>query len=158
MCQKVSVRRTRDGMSSTYTYATISPDENETSSEAIWAMFQQRPVHCFTTEDLEIVKTNLENGKDTDPALYIGTMAFCRRYVSMIGCKGSLTNERRSLGVFTWLPSTHPWKLQEISRRGSMEHHRPSLASMQLGVPYMRHPHRILNLHPQRHHKKTLSL
>ena len=78
MCQNVSVRRTRDKVSSTYTYATVGPDENETSSEAMWAMFQQRHEHCFTTEDFRKVKTNLENGKDVDPALlrkqlYIGT-------------------------------------------------------------------------------------
>ena len=29
-------------VSSTYTYATVGPIENETSSEAMWAMFQQR--------------------------------------------------------------------------------------------------------------------
>ena len=98
MCQNVSVRRTRDEVSSTCTYATVGPNENETSSEAMWAMFQQRHEHCFTTEDLRKVKTNLENGKDVDPALlrkqlYIGTMAFCRGYVSMLGCKGNLTND-----------------------------------------------------------------
>ena len=70
-------------------YATVGPDENETSSEAMWAMFQQRHEHCFTTEDLRKVKTNLENGKDIDPALlrkqlYIGTMSFCQGYVSML--------------------------------------------------------------------------
>ena len=75
------------------------------SSEAMWAMLQQRHEHCLTTEDLRKVKTNLENGKDIDPALlrkqlYVGTMAFCRGYVSMPGCKGNLT-KRRSLGVFT---------------------------------------------------------
>lgn len=85
-------------MSSTYTYATVGPDENETSSEAMWAMFQQR--HCFTTEDLRKVKTNLKSGKDIDPALlrkqlYIGTMAFCRGKVSMLGCKGNLTNDQK---------------------------------------------------------------
>ena len=58
MCQNVSVRRTRDEVSSTYTYVTVGPDENETSSEAMWAMFQQRHEHCFTTEDLRKVKTN----------------------------------------------------------------------------------------------------
>ena len=35
-----------------------------------------------------------------DPALlrkqlYIGTMAFCRGYVIMLGCKGNLTNDQR---------------------------------------------------------------
>ena len=35
MCQNVSVRRTRDEVSSTYTYATAGPDENESSSEAM---------------------------------------------------------------------------------------------------------------------------
>ena len=67
----------------------------------MWAMFQQRPVHCFTTEDLEKVETNLENGKDIDPALlrkqfYIGTMAFCRRYVSVFRCKGNLANDQKA--------------------------------------------------------------
>ena len=38
MCQNVSVRRTRDEVPSTYTYATVGLDENETSSEAMWAM------------------------------------------------------------------------------------------------------------------------
>jgi len=42
MCQNVSVRRTRDEVSFTYTYATVGPDENETASEAMWAMFQQK--------------------------------------------------------------------------------------------------------------------
>ena len=56
-------------MSSTYMYATVGPDENKTSSEAMWAMFQQRHEHCFTTKCLSKVKTNLENGKDIDPAL-----------------------------------------------------------------------------------------
>ena len=84
-------------MSSTYTYATVGSDQSETSSEAMWEMFQQRHEHCFTTEDLRKVKTNLKNSKDIDPALlrkqlYIGTMAFCRVYVSMPGCKGNLTN------------------------------------------------------------------
>ena len=51
-------------MSSTYTYATVGPDENETSWEAMWAMFQQRHEHCFTTEDLRKVKANLDYGKD----------------------------------------------------------------------------------------------
>ena len=69
MCQNVSVRRTRDEVSSTYTYAAVGSDDNETSSDAMWAMFQQRHEHCFTTEDLRKVKTNLENGKDIDPAL-----------------------------------------------------------------------------------------
>ena len=55
----VSVRRTRDGVSSNYMYATVVPDENETSSEAMWAMFQQRHKHCFTTEDLRKVKTKM---------------------------------------------------------------------------------------------------
>ena len=77
MCQNVSVRRTRNEVSSTCTYATVGSDENETSSEAMWAMFQQRHEHCYTTEDLRKVKTNLENGKNTDTALlrkqlYIG--------------------------------------------------------------------------------------
>ena len=86
---------------STYTNATVGPDENETSSEAMWAMFQQRHEHCFTTEDLRKVKTNLENGTDIDPALlrkqlYIGTMAFCRGYVSMLGRKGNLTNDQKA--------------------------------------------------------------
>lgn len=76
--------------------------EQETSSEALWAMFQQRHEHCFTSEDLGKVKTNLENGKDIHLALlrkqlYIRTMAFCRRYVSMmLGRKGNLTNEQRA--------------------------------------------------------------
>lgn len=76
--------------------------EQETSSEAMWGMFQQRHEHCFTSEDLGKVKTNLENGKDIHPALlrkqlYIRTMAFCRRYVSMmLGRKGNLTNEQRA--------------------------------------------------------------
>ena len=101
ICQNVSVRRKRDEVSSTYTYATVGPDENETSSEAMWAMFQQRHEHCFTTEDLRKVKTNLENGKDIDPALlrkqlYTGTMAFCRGYVSMLGCKRNLTNDQKA--------------------------------------------------------------
>ena len=61
MCQNVSVRRTRDEVSSTYTYPTVGPDENETSSGAMWGMFQQRHEYCFTTEDLRKVKTNLEN-------------------------------------------------------------------------------------------------
>ena len=88
MCQNVSVRRTRDEVSFTYTYATVGPDENETASEAMWAMFQQRRKEaawpsgvvfiliiyfyfydCFTTEDLGKVTTNLESGKDIDPAL-----------------------------------------------------------------------------------------
>ena len=38
-----------------------------------------------------------------------------------------------------------------------MEHHRPSLTSMQPGVPYMRHPYKIPYLHPQPLHKKTPS-
>ena len=85
-------------MSSTYTYATVGPDENETSSEATWTMFQQR--HCFTTEDLRKIKTNLESGKDIDLALlrkqlYIWTMAFCRGKVSMLGCKENLTNDQK---------------------------------------------------------------
>ena len=42
MCQNVSVRTTRDEVSSTYSNATVGPDENETSLEAMWAMFQQR--------------------------------------------------------------------------------------------------------------------
>ena len=102
MCQNASVRRTRDEVSSTYMYTIVGPDENETSSEAMWAMFQQRHEHCFTSEDLGKVKTNLENGKDIHPALlrkqlYIRTMAFCRRYVSMmLGRKGNLTNDQRA--------------------------------------------------------------
>ena len=101
MCQNVSVRRTRDEVSSTYTYAAVGSDDNETSSDAMWAMFQQRHEHCFTTEDLRKVKTNLENGKDIDPALlrkqlYIGRMAFCRGYVSMLGCKGNLTDDQKA--------------------------------------------------------------
>ena len=57
-------------------------------------MFQQRHEHRFTTEDSRKVKINLENGKGADPALlrkplYIGTMAFCRGYVSM------LTNDQK---------------------------------------------------------------
>ena len=102
MCQNVSVRRTRDEVSSTYTYATVGPDENESSSEAMWAMFQQRHENCFTTEDLRKAKTNLESGKDIGPALLrkqlyiIGTMAFCRGYVSMLGCKGNLTNDQKA--------------------------------------------------------------
>ena len=98
MCQNVSIWRTTDEVSSTYTYATVGPGENETSSEA---MFQQRHEHCFTTEDLRKVKTNLENGKDIDPALlrtklYIGKLVFCRGYVSMLGCKGNLTNDQKA--------------------------------------------------------------
>ena len=42
MCQNFSVRRTRDEVSCTHTYATVGPEENETSLEAMWAMFQQR--------------------------------------------------------------------------------------------------------------------
>ena len=97
MCQNVSVRRTRDEVSSAYKYPTVGPDENET--EAMLAMFQHE--HFFTTEDLRTVKTNLKNGKDIDLALlrkqlYIGTMAFCRGYVSMLECKGSLTNDQKA--------------------------------------------------------------
>ena len=43
----------------------------------------------------------MENGKDIDPALlrkqlYIGRMAFCRGYVSMLGCKGNLTDDQKA--------------------------------------------------------------
>ena len=57
--------------------------------------------HCFSTEDLRKVKTNLENSEDIDQALlrkqlYIGTMAFCQGYVSMLGCKGNLSNDQKA--------------------------------------------------------------
>ena len=64
-----NVRRTRDEVTSTCTYVTVGSDENETSSEAMWPMLQQRHEHWFTTEDLKKLKTNLENGKDIDPDL-----------------------------------------------------------------------------------------
>ena len=97
-------------MSFIYKYATVGLEENETSSEAMWAMFQQRHKHCFTTEVKKVkkVKTNLANGKGIDPALlrkqlYIGTMAFCRGYVSMLGSKGNLSNDQKAK-----LPSPDP--------------------------------------------------
>ena len=54
--QNVSIRRTRDEVSSTYTYTAENHDSNNNSStcssEAMWAMFQQRhDEYCFTTED-----------------------------------------------------------------------------------------------------------
>jgi len=47
-----NARRTRDEVSSTYMYPAVGLDENESSSEAMWAMFQQIHGHCFTTDDL----------------------------------------------------------------------------------------------------------
>ena len=68
LCVKTSVSGEHEA-SSTYTYAAVGLEENESSSEAMWTMFQERHEHCFTTEDLWKVKTNLEHGKDSDPAL-----------------------------------------------------------------------------------------
>ena len=66
-------------------------------------MFQQRHEHCFTTEDLRKVKTNLEHGKDSDPALlreqlHNGRINICRGMSgrSMLGSKGNLTNEQKA--------------------------------------------------------------
>ena len=84
-------------------------------------MFQQRHEHCFSTEDLRKVKTNLENGKDIDPALlrkqlYTGTMASCRGYVSKFGCKGNLSNDQNTKLVMA--TNSRPMKtLRDFQKR-----------------------------------------
>ena len=46
--QSVSVRRTRDEVSSTYTYTTEDHDSGSNSTQAMWKMFQQRHEHSFS--------------------------------------------------------------------------------------------------------------
>ena len=85
---------------------------------------QKRHEHCFTTEDLGKVKTNLEKSKDIDPALlrkqlYIGTMAFCRGYVSMLRCKGNLTYDQqvKLRGIHMATKSRHMKTLRDFQKR-----------------------------------------
>ena len=118
MCQNASVRRTRVRcppitLMLLYALAKRRPLRKQCEQ----CSNRDMSIASLLQEDLRKIKTNLEDGKDIDPALlrkhlYIGTMALCRGYVSMLGCKGNLTNDQKAkLRVFTWLPSPDPLKL-----------------------------------------------
>ena len=99
--QSVSVRRTRDEVASTYTYTTEDHDNDNNSSQAMWAMFQQRHEHSFSTGDLRKIKMNIQEGKEDEALtvgrqIYIGRMNCCRGYVEKLGNNGTVTAEQKA--------------------------------------------------------------
>ena len=100
--QSVSVRRTRDEVSSTYTYTTEDHDSGSNSNQAMWTMFQQRHEQSFSTADLRKVKMNIQEGKEDEALMvgrqiYIGRMDCCRGYVEKLGnLPGTITAEQKA--------------------------------------------------------------
>ena len=99
--QSVSVRRTRDEVSSTYTYTTEDHDSGSNSTQAMWTMFQQRHEHSFSTVDLRKIKMNIQEGKEDEALMvgrqiYIGRMNCCRGYVKKLGNSGTVTAEQKA--------------------------------------------------------------
>ena len=88
--QSVSVRRTRDEVSSTYAYTTEDHDSGSNSTQAMWTMFQQRHEHSFSTADLRKIKMNIKEGKEDETLMvgrqiYIGRMNCCCGYAEKLG-------------------------------------------------------------------------
>ena len=100
--QSVSVRRTRDEVSSTYTYTTEDHDSGSNSNQAMWTMLQQRHEQSFSTADLRKVKMNIQEGKEDEALMvgrqiYIGRMDCCRGYVEKLGnLPGTITAEQKA--------------------------------------------------------------
>ena len=99
--QSVSVRRTRDEVSSTYTYTTEDHDSGSNSTQAMWTMFPQRHEHRFSTADLRKIKLNIKEGKEDETLMvgrqiYIGRMNCCRGYAEKLGNSGTVTAEQNA--------------------------------------------------------------
>ena len=99
--QSVSVRRTRDEVASTYTYTTEDHDNDNNSSKAMWAMFQQRHEHSFSTGDLRKIRMEIQEGKEDEALtvgrqIFIGRMNCCRGYVEKLGNNGTVTAEQKA--------------------------------------------------------------
>ena len=98
--QSVSVRRTRDEVASTYTYTTEDHDNNN-SSKAMWAMFEQCHEHSFSTGDLRKIRMDIQEGKEDEALtvgrqIFIGRMNCCREYVEKLGNNGTVTDEQKA--------------------------------------------------------------
>ena len=88
----------RDEVASMYTYTAEDHDNNDNSSKAMWAMFQQRHEHSFSTGDLRKIRMNIQEGKEDEALtvgrqIYIGRMNCCRGYVEKLGNNGTITAE-----------------------------------------------------------------
>ena len=99
--QSVGVRRTRDEVSSTYTYTTEDHDSGSNSTQAMWTMFQQRHEHSVSTADLRKFKMNIQEGKEDEALMVgrqnsIGRMNCCRGYVEKLGNSGTVTAEQKA--------------------------------------------------------------
>ena len=100
--RSVSVRRSRDEVASTYTYTTEDHDNGNNSSQAMWAMFQQRHEHSFSTRDLRKNKMNIQHGKEDEALTFgrqinLGRMNCCRGYVEKLGNNGAVPAEQRQI-------------------------------------------------------------
>ena len=114
--QSVSVRRTRDQVASTYTYTTEDHDNDNNSSQAMWAMFQQRHEHSFSTGDLRKIKMNIQEGKEDEALtvgkqIYIGRINCCRGYVEKLGNSGTVTaGQKANLRAIHMATKSRPMK------------------------------------------------
>ena len=114
--QSVSVRRTRDEVASTYTYTTEDHDNDNNSSKAMWAMFQQRHEHSFSTGDLRKIRMDIQEGKEDEALtvgrqIFVGRMNCCRGYMEKLGNNGTVTAEQKAhLRVIHLATKSRPMK------------------------------------------------
>ena len=122
--QSVSVRRTRDEVSSTYTNTTEDHDSGSNSTQAMWTMFQQRHEHSLSTADLRKIILNIQEEKEDEALMvgrqiYIGRMNCCRGYVKKLGNSGTVTAEQKAnLRAIHMATKSRPMKsLRNLQKR-----------------------------------------
>ena len=133
--QSISVGRMRDEVASMYTYTAEDQDNDDNSSKAMWAMFQLRHKHSFSTGDLRKIRMNIQEGKEDEALtvgrqIYIGRMNFCRGYVQKLGNNGTVTAEQKAhLTAIHTATKSRPMKsLRNLQKR---KYHQSLLVNMQ---------------------------